>query len=300
MRLGTFSIEGSGPRAAIFTEDDGVVDIARASEGALPSSLLSMLQREGWQSKLEALLASNPEPHHPLEKVKLHTPITHPGKILAAAGNYQAHIDEGGGVKVDKTRRTPRIFIKPSSALIGPDEPVVLPQVSDEVDWELELAVVIGSSASEVSVDDAMSHVGGYTILNDISARSMNWGIEPREVHDWDGFFDWLAGKWVDSFAPTGPWIVTADEIEDPYDLQLQLELNDELTQDASTGTMIFDCADLISFISRFTTLEPGDIIATGTPAGVGAAKGRYLRPGDVMVGSIEKIGTLRTPVVGS
>lgn len=245
-------------------------------------------------------MASSPDADHPLDGVTLHAPIIRPGKILAAAGNYQAHIDEGGGVKVDKSRRTPRIFIKPSSSLVGPDEPLVLPTVSDEIDWELELAVVIGTTAREVTADEAMSHVGGYTILNDISARSMNWGIEDREVHDWDGFFDWLAGKWVDTFAPTGPWIVTADEIDDPYDLQLTLELNEEVTQSASTGTMIFDCSDLISFISRFTTLQPGDIIATGTPAGVGAAKGRYLRAGDVMVGSIEKIGTLRTPVIGS
>jgi 2-keto-4-pentenoate hydratase/2-oxohepta-3-ene-1,7-dioic acid hydratase in catechol pathway len=300
MRLGTFSVEGSDPRAAIITEDDGVVDIARASDGVLPASMLEVLQLDGWLSELTDLMASSPDADHPLDGVTLHAPIIRPGKILAAAGNYQAHIDEGGGAKVDKSRRTPRIFIKPSSSLVGHDEPLMLPMVSDEIDWELELAVVIGKTAREVSADDAMSHVGGYTILNDISARSMNWGIEDREVHAWDGFFDWLAGKWVDTFAPTGPWIVTADEIDDPYDLQLTLELNEEVTQNASTGTMIFDCSDLISFISRFTTLQPGDIIATGTPAGVGAAKGRYLRAGDVMVGSIEKIGTLRTPVIGS
>ncbi len=298
MRLGTFTVDGSEPRAGIITIEDGVIDVGRASGGSLPKSVLGLLRLPGWQSQLEALIPS--VPHHELGDVTLLTPIPNPGKVLAAAGNYQAHIDEGGGTKVDKNRRTPRIFIKPTTALIGPDEPLLLPNVSNEVDWELELAIVIGSTAREVSREEALSHVGGYTILNDISARSMEWGLEDREVQAWDGFFDWLAGKWLDTFSPTGPWIVTSDEISDPHDLQMRLQLNDEVTQDASTGTMIFDCSDLIEFISRFTTLQPGDIIATGTPAGVGAASGRFLKSGDVMIGSIEGIGALRTPVLDS
>lgn len=298
MRLGTFTTDGAEPRAGIITPDDGVVDVNRASDGAVPASVLEILQLADWRSELETMASVTP--HHALNDVTLQTPIPNPRKILAAAGNYQAHIDEGGGAKVDKSRRTPRIFIKPTTALIGPDEAVVLPRVSSQVDWELELALVIGSTASEVSRERALSHVAGYTILNDISARSMEWGLEDREVHAWDGFFDWLAGKWLDTFSPTGPWIVTSDEITDPHDLQMSLQLNEEVTQDASTGTMIFDCSDLIEFISRFTTLQPGDIIATGTPAGVGAASGRYLQAGDVMVGTIEGIGALRTPVVGS
>ena len=297
MKLATYSDGSSGPRAGIVTSDSRLIDIGSASQGNLPDSLLEVLQRPDWLEELSDLVGTA-EAGPSLDEVTLHTPIARPGKILAAAGNYQAHVDEGGGVKVDTSRRTPRVFIKPSSALVGPDEPVVLTDVSDEIDWELELAVVIGKEASNVSRDDALSYVAGYTILNDISARSMSWGIEDREVHDWDGFFDWLVGKWPDSFSPTGPWIVTADEIEDPHSLQLTLEVNGEVTQSASTGTMIFDCSDLISFISRFTTLEPGDIIATGTPAGVGAATGRYLEAGDVMVGTIEGIGTLTTPVV--
>jgi 2-keto-4-pentenoate hydratase/2-oxohepta-3-ene-1,7-dioic acid hydratase in catechol pathway len=280
--------------------DDGVIDIARASAGTLPDSLLAVLSRPGWSGELGDLLAANPEVDHPLGNVRLHQPIDRPGKILAAAGNYQAHITEGGGSEVNVPRRTPRIFLKPSSALIGPDDPVVLPRVSNEVDWELELAVVIGTRGRDVPVESALDHVAGYTIVNDVSARSMEWGIEDREVHEWDRFFDWLTGKWVDTFAPTGPWIVTADEMPDPHALGIRLELNGELLQDASTETMLFDCADLIAFISRFTVLEPGDIIATGTPAGVGAAIGRYLKPGDVMVGTIEGVGTLRTPVVAA
>lgn len=298
MKLGTYSHGESGPRACIAVEH-GIIDIERASNGRLPGSLLAILQRPDWAAELAELLATEPDPDHAQADVRIHTPIERPGKILAAAGNYQAHIDEAGGEKVDVTRRTPRIFIKPSSSLIGPGEPVVLPSVSHEVDWELELAVVIGTPAKDVTVDQALDHVAGYTIMNDISARTMSWGVEDREVHAWDGFFDWLVGKWVDTFAPTGPWLVTTDEIPDPNALALKLELNGDVWQDASTGTMIFDCADLIAFISRSTTLEPGDIIATGTPAGVGVAVGRYLEPGDVMVGTIEGLGTLTTPVVG-
>ena len=299
MRLATYSIDGSDRRACLVV-DGGVVDIERSSGGTLPDSLLPLLQRPGWLGELHGLLASNPEVNHALESVRLHQPIDRPGKILAAAGNYQAHVTEGGGTEVDVRRRTPRIFLKPSSALIGPDDPVVLPRVSNEVDWELELAVVIGSRGRDVPVESALDYVAGYTIVNDVSARSMEWGIDDREVHDWDRFFDWLAGKWVDTFAPTGPWIVTADEMPDPHALAVRLELNGELMQDASTETMLFDSADLIAYISRFTVLEPGDIIATGTPAGVGAAIGRYLEAGDVMVGTIEGVGTLRTPVVAS
>lgn len=294
VKLASYTTDGSESRAGIVT-DEGVVDIARASDGKYPSSLLDVLNMDGWQATLESLAGSSP--NHALGEVRLNTPIARPGKILAAAGNYQSHVDEGGGERVDTSRRTPRVFLKPSSSLVGPGEPVVLPAISSEVDWELELTVVIGRPAHEVSREAALSYVAGYTIMNDISARSMSWGIDDREVHDWDRFFDWLSGKWVDTFAPTGPWIVSADEVGDPHDLHLELDVNGETHQDSSTGSMIFDCADLISHISRFTTLEPGDLIATGTPAGVGAATGRYLQDGDVMTGRIEKLGVLETPV---
>lgn len=297
MRIGTYSVDGSGPRGFVGVEN-GIVDIHEASAGRLPLSIIDLLGTDGWVSHLGDLLDGNPAPDHRLEDVRLLPPIPRPGKILAAAGNYQAHVDEGGGAKVDVTRRTPRVFIKPSTALVGHGDPVVLPAVSDEIDWELELAVVMGEGGRDIDVGDALDHVAGYTILNDISARSMSWGIEDREVHDWDKFFDWLMGKWVDTFSPVGPWITTADEIPDPHALDLRLELNGEVWQHASTGDMIFDCAELIAHVSRFSILEPGDIIATGTPSGIGAVSGRYLRAGDVMVGTIEGIGSLRTPVV--
>lgn len=297
MRIATYTHGNSAPRAGLVV-DDGVIDIQRASDGSLPASVLEILAVPNWHGMLRQDVAGG-SIHHRTDEVRFLTPISHPGKILAAAGNYQAHIDEGGGTKVDPTIRTPRLFIKPASSLVGPDDALVLPAVSEEVDWEMELAIVIGLPGRDIAESAALDHVAGYTIMNDVSARSMSWGLENREVHAWDGFFDWLVGKWIDGFAPTGPWIVTTDEIGDPQDLHLTFDLNGERYQDASTSGMIFSCAQLIAFASRITTLEPGDIIATGTPAGVGVATGRFLRPGDEMVGEISGIGTLRTPVVG-
>ncbi len=167
------------------------------------------------------------------------------------------------------------------------------------MDWELELGVVIGRGGRDIPLSAAMDHVLGYTIINDVSARSMAWGLADRESTNWDGFFDWLNGKWPDGFAPSGPWIVTADEIDDPHDLALELRVNDTVRQSGSTAEMLFRTDEIIAFASRFMMLEPGDLIATGTPAGVGDTTKTYLRAGDVMTGTIAGLGSLRTPVVG-
>jgi 2-keto-4-pentenoate hydratase/2-oxohepta-3-ene-1,7-dioic acid hydratase in catechol pathway len=172
---------------------------------------------------------------------------------------------------------------------------VRLPDVSNRIDWELELAVVIGTRGFRISREEALDHVAGYTILNDVSAREMDWGLPERDDHKGDAFFDWLSGKWPDGFGPMGPWIVTTDEISDPQALDLRLTLNGELMQTGSTGEMIFGCAALIEFASRFMTLEPGDVITTGTIAGVGAAQNVFLEHGDIVEGTIGSIGTLRT-----
>ena len=223
---------------------------------------------------------------YPLDSVELLAPVPHPPKLLACAGNYQEHITEGGLKPVDKSKVVPRLFMKPGTTVLAPGAPLHLPEVTREVDWELELAVVMGSHGQ----------VAGYTVINDISARSLDWGVE-RDLTEWDRFFDWLNGKWLDGFAPMGPWLVTADEIANPQTLTLELRLNGEVRQHASTSQMIFGVTELMSFASRFMTLEPGDVIATGTPAGVGHTSGTFLKPGDVMEGSIEGIGVLRTPV---
>lgn len=236
---------------------------------------------------------------HQLADVEVVAPIARPGKLLAAAANYQDHVTETGGEPLDKSRLIPRLFLKPSTSIIGPDVPVALPDVSDEVDWEAELTVVIGRRARNVSVDDALGVVAGYCSSNDVSARSVDYGFE-RDTDDkavW--FFDWLAGKWFDGFAPIGPYLVTADEIPDPQGLTVDLEVNGESKQHGSTKDMIFTVAELIAHASRLTTLEPGDMIMTGTPSGVGAASGVFLRSGDVMTVTIGPLGTLTTPIAG-
>lgn len=233
-----------------------------------------------------------------LTAVKLLAPIPRPGNFLALAGNYQAHIEEGGGKRVDKTRITPRVFMKPSSCVIGHWDAIQLPRVSDTVDWELELAIVIGKRAKHVSVESALDYVAGYTIVNDISSRSLNIGAN-RDERPMDDFFDWLNGKWQDTYGPMGPYILTADEVADPDNLWLKLWVNGQLRQNSNTGNMIFNTREIVAFASDLMTLEPGDVIATGTPDGVGAASNTYLKAGDVVRCEIEGLGVLENPVVG-
>lgn len=300
MRLVTYRSPSGEPRAGILVDQDGtdaVIDIAAASRGALPADLLSIIAKgDAVAPALAQLTAAEAVP---LADRSLLTPIARPGKLLAAAGNYQAHVIEGGRPAVDKTRTVPKLFLKPTTSIIGPGDVLELPDVSSAVDWELELAIVIGTGGRNIPVESALDHVFGYTVINDISARRMDWDIAERAEGAWEGFFDWLEGKWVDGFAPIGPWIVTSDEVPDPDALKLRLLVNGKVRQEATTAEMIFDTRELIAFASRLMTLEPGDIIATGTPAGVGDTHGNYLAEGDVMEGWVEKIGTLVTPVVG-
>lgn len=233
----------------------------------------------------------------PLATVHLLAPMSRPPKLLALAANYQDHITEGGGVAVDnKARLAPKLFLKPSSAIIGPGQPLILPAVSQTVDWELELAVVIGQRCRNVAADQALEGVAGYTIINDISARTVDYG-NARDDYAWREYFDWLMGKWLDGFAPLGPYLLTADEVPDPQTLDMQLALNGEIRQRASTRDMIFTVAEIIAFASHLMTLEPGDVIATGTPSGVGDATGTYLKAGNTLEASITGLGILRTPV---
>jgi 2-keto-4-pentenoate hydratase/2-oxohepta-3-ene-1,7-dioic acid hydratase in catechol pathway len=298
MRLATYRASDGQARACLVIEQEGIdllLDINAASDGHLPADLITLIGMG--DPALDRLKALPTTDARPLMTEELLAPIPRPGKLIAAAGNYQAHVVEGGRPPVDKTKTVPKLFLKPSTSIIGPSEPLELPDVSSAVDWELELAVIIGKGGRHIPVDSALDHVFGYTIVNDVSARRMDWPIAERAEGAWEGFFDWLEGKWIDGFAPLGPWIVTSDEIPDPSDLALRLEVNGEIRQEASTSEMIFDTRELIAFASRLMTLEPGDIIATGTPAGVGDTLGSYLSPGDVMVGSIFGIGHLATPV---
>jgi len=222
----------------------------------------------------------------------LRPPVSQPRKLFALAGNYASHIQESARVKairmVDTDRSTPRVFIKPpSKTLIGPGAPITVPRVGQFIDYEAELAVVIGREGKYIAAADAHAHVAGYTIVNDISERKLL--IRERdETTEWDKFFDWLNGKWMDGFAPMGPCLVTADELEDPEDLGIRLRLN-----------MIWGVASIVEYVSSILTLEPGDVISMGTPGGVGFARTppRGLEPGDTVEVEIEGIGVLANPV---
>jgi 2,4-diketo-3-deoxy-L-fuconate hydrolase len=230
--------------------------------------------------------------------LRLDAPIRSVPKLLALAGNYQKHITESGFSDKSGGVWTPQIFWKPNTAICEPDGKVPLRANNVFFDWEVELAVIINRRAKDVPVSEAMSCVFGYTIVNDLSERKFNSQIPNRDMRESDRFFDWLVGKWFDGSAPLGPEIVTADEIPDPHNLPIRLSLNGELMQDSNTRHMIFRIPETIAAVSAVLTLEPGDVIAMGTPEGVGLARGRALRQGDLLQAEVEGLGVLKTYIV--
>jgi 2-keto-4-pentenoate hydratase/2-oxohepta-3-ene-1,7-dioic acid hydratase in catechol pathway len=223
----------------------------------------------------------------PREDAYWFAPVPRPGKIVCIGLNYRDHAAESGLAVPER----PVMFSKFSSCVIAPGEDVVIPRTSEKVDYEAELAVVIGRHAKHVSADRAYDYVLGYTIFNDVTARDFQFG---------DG--QWQRGKSCDTFAPMGPTIVTTDEIPDPHTLRISLLVNGNIMQDSNTSQLIFGIPQLIEFITQSTSLEPGDVIATGTPAGVGFARKPpvFLKHGDVMDVNIEKIGGLGHRVVSA
>ncbi len=261
-----------------------------------PRSLLAALQAGPMtMDKIESL-AQQVKTLLPLEAVKLLAPIPAPPKVIGLAVNYVEHHNEfDRGTKLPentKTKTTPRPFIMPATAVIGPGATIPWPQYSKDIDYEIELAVVMGVTAACVSPQEAGRYIAGYTIANDISGRTVTHS-EGRAKRPKDDFFDWLHGKWADGFCPTGPFMVTASEVGDPRKLDLELAVNGETRQKANTSQMIFDVYEIVSFISHIMTLTPGDIIATGTPSGVGMATGKLLKGGDVITCRIQNIGEL-------
>jgi 2-keto-4-pentenoate hydratase/2-oxohepta-3-ene-1,7-dioic acid hydratase in catechol pathway len=210
--------------------------------------------------------------------------ITRPGKIVCVGLNYHDHAEEGG----QDLPKAPLLFAKWPNTLIGDGEPIVLPEESTQVDYEAELGVVIGTTAKHVSERDALDAVAGYICLNDVSARDLQFG---------DG--QWTRGKSPDTFCPVGPRLVPRDEIEDPQALAIRCIVNGATLQDSSTSQMIFSVAEIIAYVTRVITLEPGDLIATGTPAGVGVFRDPQvlLQDGDEVSVEIEGLGTLTNPV---
>ena len=304
MRLASYRGPDGAARAGVVVGSAGaeqIVDLADASNGRVPQGDILALLNAGPDALAAARSVESAGGGVPLASVELLAPIGRPGKLLAVAGNFQAHIEEGGGTRVDKTKIVPKLFIKPSSSIIGPGEAVALPTVSDALDWELELAIVIGTRGRNIPLAKARDYIGGYSVINDISARRMQWGVAGRVPGGFDDFFDWLNGKWGDGFAAWGPWITTTDSVKpDPNELEMTLKVNDKVWQHGSTADMIFSPEEIIAFASRWMTLEPGDVIAGGTLDGTGDAAGVYLKAGDVMAGTIGDLGTLTTPVVAA
>jgi len=278
----------------------------RKARSEMPWRMINFLQLGGEaMQRAEKMLRRMAEPStkklpediiYKLDDVTLKAPIPQPGKILCLAGNYAEHIREGGGDVPGKEQMSPLVFMKPNTAIIDPEQSIVIPKKGNKIDWEAELAVVIGKKGKYIEQDQAYDYVAGYTIMNDVSERELLIDKD-REKTERNKFFDWLNGKWMDTFAPMGPCIVTKDEIGDPHNLSIKLSVNGEVKQDSNTGNMIFRIPELIEFASRLMTLEPGDIISTGTPSGVGSSTGRFLKDGDVVEVEIENIGVLRNTV---
>ncbi|KYH40876.1 MAG: 2-hydroxyhepta-2,4-diene-1,7-dioate isomerase [Candidatus Bathyarchaeota archaeon B26-2] len=328
LRLVTFRVRG---RERVGAYHDGVVVDLRAAYAALlgesmsrtkamrraarliPGDMVRFLSLgdmslEAAESALEYVGSKRIEGlTYDLNEVTLRAPVPRPGKIFALAGNYAEHFKEVGMVLPKKSR--PRCFVKVSSIVIGPGEPILLPRgmpphgKNVHVDWEAELAVVMGRRGKYIPKERAYEYVAGYTIMNDVSARRTGW-TRSYEVPDIerDKFFDWLIGKNLDTFAPMGPWLVTKDEISDPQNLNFTLKVNGVTRQDSNTRWMIYKIPEIIEYLSTITTLYPGDVIATGTCSGIGwrppdGKAGTYLKDGDVVEIEFEGIGILRNPV---
>ena len=223
-----------------------------------------------------------------LTEVELLAPVPRPGKIVAVGRNYADHAKETGVAPFEQ----PRIVSKLPSSVCAPGQAIPRPPGVTKMDFEAELAVVMGLPARNVSESDALGHVAGYTVLDDVSAREFQFDVSPGQT---------TFAKSMDGFAPMGPWLVTTDEVGDPQALTVRTWLNGELMQDASTADMLFPVARLIAYVSRYMTLEPGDVLATGTPAGIGAFRNppRYLQPGDRLRMEVSRVGVLEHSIVG-
>jgi 2-keto-4-pentenoate hydratase/2-oxohepta-3-ene-1,7-dioic acid hydratase in catechol pathway len=292
MRLVTFA-QGDAQQGGVVIGER----VYALADLGLPGSVVELLALEdAGVAQLTAAVASPKGNGIALGDVKLLAALPNPPAIFLLAGNYQSHLVEGGGKSVNKSEITPRVFIKPITSVIGTGDAIEVPVVSDTVDYELEIAAVIGKRCKNVSAADADSVIAGYVVFNDVSARELNT-VGHRKARDGDMFFDWLIGKWCDSFAAIGPYLVTRDEIADPTDLEMSLKVNGELRQHSSAGEMIFTVPETIEYLSKFVTLLPGSLICMGTPGGVGATTATYLKSGDVVVAEIEKLGTLENSV---
>ena len=285
MKVATF--ESKGRTRAGLMKDGYVFEVPSASsaEQIIEDGRLRELQKieDGLKRKIE------------VGKVKLKAPVTSPDKILLAAINYKTH----GAEQKTAPPKQPYFFTKFRSCIIGNRDPILIPRVSRKVDWEVELAVVIGKRCRYVGRKDALDYVAGYTVANDVSFRDLqfqeSWPDRPEMFAQ-----NWVKGKALPSALPLGPWLTTADEIGDPQNLSLSLKVNGVERQRGSTGDMVFSVSELIEYLSEGLTLLPGDLISTGTPSGVAAFSGApFLKDGDTVEAAVEGVGSLTNPVKG-
>lgn len=293
MRFVTFTVKNAPSsdagryRVGAMGGKGDIVDLTPAvlPMGLTPSEILRCFDLDrDFITPATAAIESGELPALARDEVTLGPPVPRPGKIICIGLNYRDHVAESGL----EIPASPLIFSKFASCAAAPGDPILLPTGSEQVDYEAELAVVIGRTAKNVAAADAMDHVFGYTNFNDVSARDFQFA---------DG--QWQRGKSCDTFAPFGEFIATTEEIRDPHELRIQFRLNGKTLQDSNTRELIFRVPELIEFISRSITLEPGDIIATGTPPGVGFARKPpiFLQDGDVCEVEIEGLGVLTNPV---
>lgn len=296
MRLVTYSQNGVS-RTGAMLDDANVLDLNRATGGGVPSDMVSLLNAgdEALEVARVALQAAGSAAQAgasatglivslSLQDVRFEAPIARPGKALAIGLNYRDHAEESG----QALPKHPIVFSKVSSCIVGPGHPIERPKASGAVDWEAEMCFVIGKRGRHIAAVDALNYVAGYMCGNDVSVR--DWQFHNPT---------WMIGKGFDTHGPTGPWILTRDEVN-PADLDVKCFVNGELMQSSNTRNLIFGVPELIAYISTAFTLEPGDIVFTGTPAGVGVSRKppMYLKAGDIVRVEIEKLGVLENPVV--
>lgn len=306
---GVALLRGNPPTLALVV-DDALVPLSTAlvasGRGAVENLQLRDLVENWseWGSILNDItdhLRSDPravQEWQSLDDVILDAPVLPDALLVFTAANYAAHTKEAEssqkvGQQVTTGSDNPYVFLKPMRSVIGPTDDIVKPSDVEQLDWEVELAVMISREGRRIPVEDAMSYVGAYLLCNDMSARDF------VRRSDWPMFSsDWFGQKAYDTFTPMGPVLVPASRVPDPDALRLRLWVGDELMQDSLAGDMIFSIAEQISYVSRFVTLKPGDIVSTGTPAGVGMARGRYLEVGETLTLSITGLGQHRSRVV--
>lgn len=290
-RLLCFRDPKKGDRPGILVRDtvydvgdefDSVLSILTEWSTAEPR-LIEIAMRVGEASSLQGI---------PVDELSLAPPIANPGALYCAGANYRDHVLEMTGKLPPPENTTPFFFLKSTrGTIIGPHDTIRLPSYSEKVDWEAEIGIVIGHEARNVKAENALDCVAGFTILNDLSARDFT------KRHDVPFLFDWIGQKCFDTGCPMGPWITPKSEIADPHKLSISLDVNGEVKQDSSSSEMIFSCETQIAYLSKHITLYPGDVIATGTPAGCGMPNDTFLKAGDTVTVTIENLGQIRNSV---